>query len=79
MVGAPGDDTYGTNSGAVYLYRKENGIWILKSKLTARIPAPSDYFGHQVAIAGNMQMVLAAATGSNSDEVDSGAVYIFGT
>lgn len=76
VVGAFNDDDLGSNAGAAYVFRLEDGAWREVVKLTASDGMPDDRFGHAVAIDGDVIMVSAR----DHDEFgeDSGAVYVFG-
>ena len=69
VVGASGDDN---NSGAAYIYTRNNGTWTEQKKLKAGDAASGDYFGFSVAIDGNTVVV-----GAYGDDNNSGAVYIY--
>lgn len=96
-VGADGEDsgTTGVNStpneatsysGAAYVFTRTSGTWSQQAYLKASNPGADDYFGHAVAVSGDMLVVGASnedsgTTGVNStpDEAapDSGAAYVF--
>jgi outer membrane protein assembly factor BamB len=70
-VGAPGDATYGTNAGAVYVFTRDTGA------LLRRLDAPGAFagarFGAAVAIAGGDVVVGAPSP----DVPGAGAVHVF--
>lgn len=74
VVGAQYDDTLDTNSGIVYIYEKNSGVWEYVQAITA--PAPdggyNDYFGGSVATDGDL--IVVGATGAGT----GGAVYLYG-
>jgi hypothetical protein len=100
-VGAPKEDssetgTAGTgsdegakDSGAVYLFARDGGVWSQQAYLKASNTGTNDQFGATVALAadGDLLAVGAAledgsgtglsASGSDNDAPDSGAVYVF--
>jgi trimeric autotransporter adhesin len=100
-VGASGDDSnsagingdesndLSTNSGAVHIFEKNNGVWFRKTYIKSPTAGGSDSFGYSVSLSGdgNYLAVGAAledsnATGLNGDQSDdssnnSGAAYIF--
>ena len=49
IVGAPGDDTNGTNSGTAYMFTFDGTDWIQQAKLFPDDPAIRDTFGIDVA------------------------------
>lgn len=74
-------------AGAVYVFVKENGVWVQQAYLKAAHPGAWDLFGSAVAITGETIVVGAnredsAATGVNGNSADqsasrSGAAYVF--
>ena len=76
VVGAPGDNTGGANSGAAYVFIKDNiGNWVQQAKLV-----PSDLvadlgFGFDVAIYGDY-VIVGALDYEGSNDV-TGSAYIF--
>ena len=71
MVGAKREGA--SNEGAAYvLYKNSSGTWSQQVKLTAPSRGASDYFGHAVAISGDL--VAVGAYGYNGS---AGRVYIF--
>jgi hypothetical protein len=96
VVGAPGEDsmTSGingdqnndteTNSGAVYVFTRANGVWSQQAYVKASRPQAFDAFGSSVALSRNTLAVGALGEDSNSadnpfnnDATDSGAVYVY--
>ncbi len=78
VAGAYGDDTNGSDAGAVYIYEKPSSGWEDMNetvKLTAPDAATGDNFGKSVAISGD-----SAVIGSHSDDntyLNAGAAYLF--
>jgi hypothetical protein len=87
--GVGGDQTNNSifQSGAVYLFVRANGIWAQQAYLKASNPDEYAYFGHSVALRGDLLAVGAwgessNATGLNGNEADrslsnAGAAYLF--
>ncbi|NQT63852.1 MAG: hypothetical protein HQ556_12900 [Candidatus Marinimicrobia bacterium] len=78
IVGAEGEDTGGSTSGAAYLFfRNQDGanLWGQQEKISASNASSGDYFGHSVAISGDYAIVGAYY----EDEFggNAGAAYIF--
>jgi hypothetical protein len=73
-VGAPYDDTGGTDAGAVYVFDGTTGVllWTLQ-KTTA---VAGDLFGYAVAAVGS-NMLLVGAPHDDSVATDAGAAYLF--
>ena len=72
-VGAHYDDDAGSNSGAVYVFRTDNGgvTWPQVAKLKPHDASGGDQFGNAVAMSGSVIAVAAPR--------DAGAVYLFHT
>jgi hypothetical protein len=66
LVGAPGSDEQGENSGVAYLYEKSGGQWSLVCKLTSDNGQAEDLFGTSVALSGNYALVGAPMSSSFS-------------
>ena len=78
VLGAPPDDTAGTNRGAVYVYDQSltgTNRPATKFVLTADDGADGDAFGSDVAV-GNGRIVVGANY-SDAGGTDSGAAYIY--
>ena len=81
VVGAPGNDGDGADSGSVYVFVKPTGGWATSTetaKLTASDGAALDYFGYSVAVDGDTVLVGAYQDDDEeNDSEDSGSAYIF--
>ena len=78
VVGAPGDDDGGSNSGSAYVFSKPAGGWLSASsaiKLTAADATADDYFGAKVAIDGST--IVVGAPWSGEDATGWGSTYVF--
>jgi ketosteroid isomerase-like protein len=90
--GCSADNNSATNSGAVYVFKRDgSGNWIQDAYLKASNAEADDYFGSSVAISGSTiavgasnedsnQTTITNADGSassNNSATDSGAVYVF--
>ena len=69
-----------TNSGAAYVFHRSGGVWSQQAYLKATNTETYDYFGHSVAISGNMVVVGAYgensnATGVGGDQSDNSAIH----
>ena len=73
-IGASGDDDFGENSGAVYVFEFDNNSWVLHSKLHPDDIGPGHGFA-AVAISGDT--LLIGAAGDNIHGIYSGSAYIF--
>lgn len=75
IIGAPRNDALGKDSGAVYIFKRENGTWSYQTKITASDGAEGDLFGISVAIDGNT--ILVGADLHDEKEENAGAVYVY--
>jgi hypothetical protein len=76
LVGAPGTDQSGEDSGKVYVYQYDGQRWILNAELDAPDGAAGGYFGTSVTL--NQEFLAIGATGAKTtNEAISGAVYTF--
>ncbi len=75
VAGAYAHDDLISNSGAVYIFKNNNGIWSEIKKITASDAGENDYFGYSVAISGDY--VIVGAYGNDNKGYDSGAAYVF--
>ncbi|MCB9854658.1 MAG: thrombospondin type 3 repeat-containing protein [Phycisphaerales bacterium] len=99
VVGAPREDSSATggngngadnsasNSGAVYVFVRNGGLWSQQAYLKASNTEAGDFFGGSVAVSGDTVVVTAyfedsSATGidgngADNSAPDSGAAYVF--
>lgn len=73
---APGT---GTNSGAVYLFKRDlggPGNWGFSAEVVGTNTADSDWFGSSVALSGH-QLVVGARAGDCPGLTDTGIAYLF--
>ena len=77
FVGAPYDDENGSQSGSVYVFKRDasTNTWSQTAKLTASNAAPNDQFGTSVAVNGDRALVGAPYKASAFG--GSGVVYVF--
>ncbi|HPF41595.1 MAG TPA: FG-GAP repeat protein [Phycisphaerae bacterium] len=75
VIGAPGDDDNGVDSGSAYVFRKVGGVWSQWAKLNTFEGQAGDEFGRSVAIEGNA--VVIGAPRAIVNNTDRGAVYVF--
>ncbi|MCB9896743.1 MAG: hypothetical protein H6825_01940 [Planctomycetes bacterium] len=73
LVGAWADDDSGANSGSAYLFDASTGAELLK--LLPDDGAAGDWFGHAVALDGDLAVVSALF--SDDAVLDGGKVYVF--
>lgn len=75
VIGAPRHDASGVDSGAAYIYRRDNGTWSYCEKLTARDGVAGDLFGISVAVDGST--ILVGADLHDEKAENAGAVYVY--
>jgi len=78
IAGAFGDDSFGTNSGAAYIFERNfNGTnnWGQVKKIMDSDPKNNAYFGYSVAVEGNV--IVVGARQDDSIEDYAGAAYVF--
>ncbi|MBM9502708.1 FG-GAP repeat protein [Leptospira sp. 201903071] len=66
-------DNSADSSGAVYVYKRTNGIWEQEAYLKASNAETGDWFGYSVAISGDTIVVGAYFESSNQTSVTNGA------
>ena len=78
IVGAPYEDTGGTNAGAAYIFTRSGSTWSQQQKLVASDPAAYDIFGFTVAISGNDgNTAIVGAYFEDTGGTNAGAAYIY--
>lgn len=87
-VGAPGEDDSPEDSGAVYLFMRDEATWSQQAYIKASNADHEDRFGHSVDLSDDGQTLAigaiqedSGATGlygdSDNDSNNTGAVYVF--
>ena len=83
VIGAPGEDTSGINSGAVYVFVRSGESWTQQAFLKASNSGGDDNFGIAVDIDGDTIVVGAYGEASNgsgpadNSALQAGAAYVF--
>ncbi|MDC3961063.1 FG-GAP repeat protein [Polyangium jinanense] len=75
IVGAPDEDTKGTDAGAAYVFVRTNGGWAFEQKLVASDGGPGKWFGHAVDVDGDVAVV--GSPRGDGGAPASGVVYVF--
>lgn len=75
VVGAPGVDEQGVNSGAVYVFTRNGNSWQQQAVLNSNNGTAGDGFGASVSISG--ETIVVGAPGDDEKGKDSGAAYVF--
>jgi len=75
VVGAPGDDDAGNESGSAYVFERSGGVWSQRQKLVPADAAAWDVFGSAVSLYGTTALIGAA--GDDDAGANSGSVYVY--
>ncbi|MEM9103294.1 MAG: hypothetical protein AAGB12_13325 [Pseudomonadota bacterium] len=75
VIGAPRSDILGKDSGAAYVFKRQNNRWQYQSKINADDGVAGDLFGISVAIDGNT--VIVGADLHDEKAENAGAAYVF--
>lgn len=78
VIGAKGDDDKGSNSGSVYVFKKQaNGTYLQSQKLLAADGTANDSFGVSLAISPDSSVIVIGADQGDGKNLSSGTIYIF--
>jgi hypothetical protein len=75
LIGAPGDNDNGVDSGSAYIFTRSGTTWTQQAKLNASDGAADDMFGCHVSIFGDTALI--GAWYDDDKGVDSGSAYVF--
>lgn len=75
LVGAPGDNGHGPQSGAVYAFRRGTSLWILDEVLRSPFTGPGDQFGFALDMDGDRAVI--GAFSANTHIYNEGAAYVY--
>lgn len=73
-INANPTDNSASDSGAIYVFERSEGLWAHTTYIKSKPSAPNYQFGSSVGISGDGSTVVAGAPGQNSN---SGLVFIF--
>ncbi len=76
IISAMNHDTNGSNTGALYVYKKGSGGWRYTSKFVAKSSMSEDKFGWNVGLSNGVAIV--ATPNHDAQGQESGAVFIQG-
>lgn len=77
VVGAVLSGANGSQAGAAYVYRRQNGVWSQEAKLTTSDGQSGDSFGYTVAISGDGATVSVSSVNDGDSGSNRGSVYVF--
>ncbi|MEL6906505.1 MAG: hypothetical protein AAFP22_13930 [Planctomycetota bacterium] len=75
LVGSMLDDHAGPQSGSAYVFEREGGVWVERSKLTASDAAAQERFGRATDLSGDTAIVGAHLDSTLAPA--SGAVHVY--
>jgi len=75
LVGTPGDNDKGSDSGSAYVFVRSGAVWADQQKLVAIDGAKDDSFGHSVSLGGDTALI--GAWRDDDKGYDSGSAYVF--
>ncbi|MBL4659788.1 MAG: FG-GAP repeat protein, partial [Alcanivoracaceae bacterium] len=75
LIGASGESSSGTNTGAAYIFEINNNSWTQRQKINATDAQANTKFGHSVSLIGNRALITAI--GDDSNGINTGAAYVF--
>ncbi|MEM7478266.1 MAG: hypothetical protein AAF483_25035 [Planctomycetota bacterium] len=75
IAGAPGTNVAGPESGAVYIFELQGGVWKQTNRISASDSHTRLQFGNQLSLSGNRLAVGCA--NNNTFGKKAGAVYMF--
>jgi len=77
VVGAPYEDTGGSDAGASYVFVRSGVVWSEQQKLTASDAEAFDYFGYSVSLSSDGNTAIVGAYYEDTGGGDAGAAYVF--
>ncbi|HUS99979.1 MAG TPA: FG-GAP repeat protein [Candidatus Thermoplasmatota archaeon] len=75
LIGAYQDDDSGVDSGAAYVFTRNDDLWVQQAKLLPANGAAMDHFGWSVSLFGSTALIGAPLDDDNGP--DSGSAYVF--
>lgn len=76
-VGSAYADSANQNTGAVYIFTKTNGTWLLQQKIAPEDLLTNDLFGQSVSLSADGNVLSVGAPYQGTDPALSGGVYVF--
>jgi len=70
-------DTGAENSGAVYVFTKNNNVWQQDAYIKASNTGADDHFGSSISLSGDGKTLVVGAPKEDGTADNSGAVYVF--
>jgi hypothetical protein len=77
IVGAPFEDTGGTDAGSAYIFAYDGSSWSQEAKFQSSDVEYNDRFGYSVSMNSDGTKVIVGAYTEDTGGTDAGAAYIF--
>ena len=77
IVGAPYEDTGGSDAGASYVFVRSGVVWSEQQKLTASDAQAYDHFGISVSLSSDGNTAIVGAYLEDAGGSNAGAAYVF--
>jgi len=81
IVGAPYEDTNGSNAGSAYIFSRSGSTWTQRAKIQSSDIQAGDLFGQKLSMSGDGTYVVISAHledgGGGDPSSNAGAAYIF--
>lgn len=74
-VGAFADDTSGLDSGAVYIFEKDSGVWNQQARVAPSDGEENDHFGRSVDV--HRDWLIVSSPFDDEVGIEAGSVYIY--
>ena len=74
-ISAPNDGSAAFQNGATYIFKRQDGLWEQKAKLTASDARVNQFFGGSVSM--NQQRLLIGARALDNNVMATGSAYVF--
>ena len=78
VVAAYGEDTGGSEAGAIYVFSRSGSTWTEIKKIQASNPSASDYLGYG-GVGIHDGTIITASPNEDTKATDAGAAYIYGS
>lgn len=79
LIGAPHDDSNGSQAGSAYVFTTSGGGWAQQAKLTPGDGDSGDIFGRSVSLSGDGSTALIGTYGDDPNGSNAGSAYVFAT
>lgn len=77
FVGAQEEETTGTDTGSVYVFKSLSGVYVQVHKITPPDPTTRQHFGVNVSVNEDATLLAIGARFDDDKETNAGAVYIY--